>query len=111
MIFKFYNVSRINLFPFSIADITILSKVLYITYQKYYINKECGGENVSEIPVAPLVRILKDAGAERISDDAKKAFADAVEAAAEELAKKVIKAAEHAGRKTVTVDDIKFICE
>lgn len=71
----------------------------------------CGGENVSEIPVAPVVRILKDAGAERISDDAKKAFADAVEASAEELAKKVIKAAAHAGRKTVTVDDIKFICE
>ena len=66
---------------------------------------------MSEIPVAPVVRILKDAGAERISDDAKKAFADAVEAAAEELAKKVIKAAEHAGRKTVTVDDIKFVCE
>ena len=59
---------------------------------------------MSEIPVAPVVRILKDAGAERISDDAKKA-------SAEELAKKVIKAAAHAGRKTVTVEDIKFICE
>ena len=61
---------------------------------------------MSEIPVAPVVRILKAAGAERISDDAKKAFADAVEASAEVLAKKAIKAAAHAGRK-----DIKFICE
>lgn len=43
---------------------------------------------MSEIPVAPVVRILKDAGAERITDDAKKAFADAVEASAEELAKR-----------------------
>ena len=68
-----------------------------------------GGENVSEIPVAPLVRSLKDAGAERISDDAKKAFADAVEAGASQLAKAVVKAADHAGRKTVTVDDIEFI--
>ena len=51
---------------------------------------------MSEIPVAPVVRILKAAGAERISDDAKKAFADAVEASAEVLAKKAIKAAAHA---------------
>lgn len=58
---------------------------------------------MSEIPVAPVVRILKDAGTKRITD--------AVEASAEELAKKVIKAAEHGGRKTVTVDDIKFVCE
>lgn len=50
---------------------------------------------MSEIPVAPVVCILKDACAERISDDAKKAFADAVEAFTEELAKKLIKAAEH----------------
>ena len=64
---------------------------------------------MSEIPVAPLVRILKDAGAERISDDAKQAFADAVEAGASQLAKAVVKAADHAGRKTVTVDDIEFI--
>ena len=77
--------------------------------RKYYIKNEYGGENVSEIPVAPLVRILKDAGAERISDDAKKAFADAVEAGAAQLAKAVVKAADHAGRKTVTVDDVEFI--
>ena len=64
---------------------------------------------MSEIPVAPVARILKDAGAERISDDAKKAFADAVEAGAAALAKLVIKAAEDAGRKTITVDDIESI--
>lgn len=54
---------------------------------------------------------LERCSAERISDDVKKAFADAVGASAEELAKKVIKAAVHAGRKTITVDDIKFVCE
>ncbi|GAA5819547.1 MAG: histone family protein [Methanobrevibacter sp. CfCl-M3] len=62
---------------------------------------------MSEIPIAPLVRILKNAGADRVSDDAKAEFANAVETGATNLAKKAIEIAENNKRKTVKPDDVK----
>ncbi|MDR1819814.1 MAG: histone family protein [Methanobrevibacter sp.] len=62
---------------------------------------------MSEIPIAPLVRILKNAGADRVSDDAKTEFANAVESCATDLAKKAIEIAGTNKRKTVKPDDIK----
>ena len=42
------------------------------------------------IPVAPIGRIIKDAGAERVSEDAKKELNAYVEAQAAKVAKKAI---------------------
>ena len=63
---------------------------------------------MSEIPIAPVKRIIKNSGAARISDEAAVALADAMEVYAEEVAMQAVKLAKHAGRKTVTADDIKL---
>ena len=64
------------------------------------------GENI--IPLAAMEKILKQGGAERVSDKAKVAFKNAIEEIANQLAAKSIKFAIHAGRKTIKAEDIKL---
>ena len=74
------------------------------------INIRCGvGGVVPEIPLAPLDRIMHRAGAERVSEDAVELLRDIVESVAYEIAQKSVDAAKHAGRKTVTADDVKLV--
>ena len=60
------------------------------------------------LPLAAMEKILKQGGAERVSDKAKVALKNAIEEIANEIAVKSIKLAIHAGRKTVKAEDIKL---
>lgn len=53
-------------------------------------------------------KIMRQAGAFRVSDDAKEALAGVLEQKALLIAQEAKKLAEHAGRKTVTEKDIRL---
>ena len=63
---------------------------------------------MSEIPKAPIARLIKEAGAERVSDDAKEELAAYLEEVARNVAKEANNVAKIAKRKTVKADDIKL---
>ena len=63
---------------------------------------------MSEIPKAPIARIIKDAGAERVSEDAKAELAAYVEQVARDVAVEANKVAKISKRKSIKADDIKL---
>lgn len=63
---------------------------------------------MTEIPKAPVTRIVKQAGAERISKDAEEKMVEAVEAYANKLSLAVIDLAKHADRKTIQAEDVEL---
>jgi histone H3/H4 len=66
---------------------------------------------MAEIPKAPVTKIIRNAGAERISDDATQEMVKLMVAEGEKIAKKAVALAKHAGRKTVKAEDIRIAAE
>ena len=60
------------------------------------------------IPIAPMSRIMKSQGAQRVSRDASEALNGAMMEYAEDLSSRAVDLCHHAGRQTVTASDIKL---
>lgn len=61
-----------------------------------------------ELPVEPVKRIMRKAGAEVIGKDAVEEIIKFVEDKIEEITKEALKFTRHAGRKTLMARDIKL---
>ncbi|MCA9812659.1 MAG: histone family protein [Nitrosarchaeum sp.] len=62
----------------------------------------------SELGLSAMYRILKKAGAERVSDESADELRRVIEDVAEDIAKNAVDMANHAGRKTIKGEDIKL---
>lgn len=58
------------------------------------------------LPLASIERIAKNAGVERLGQDALTELQKTLDEVAEELAFEATQAAKHAGRKTIAAEDI-----
>jgi histone H3/H4 len=61
-----------------------------------------------EIKVAPMHKLIKRAGADRVSEESAIALGEALEVIGIKIAREALDFAHHAGRKTVKADDIKI---
>ena len=61
------------------------------------------------LPRAAMETLLKKAGADRVSEDAKDALKEVLENEAERIAKEAITYALQAGRKTIKGSDIRLV--
>lgn len=64
-----------------------------------------------EIPRAPLERVMRNAGAERLTEDAVERLREAVQELADEIGEDAITIAEKDGRGTIMIEDVKHASE
>ena len=64
-----------------------------------------------EIKVAPMHKLIKRAGAERVSEESAIALGKALEEIGVKVAKEALDYAKHAGRKTVKAKDIEIAAQ
>jgi histone H3/H4 len=60
------------------------------------------------IPKAPIGRIVKNAGAKRVSDEALEELSLILQTYAEKISGQAIKIAKHSGRRTILESDLKL---
>ncbi|MEA1905316.1 MAG: histone-like protein [Candidatus Hadarchaeota archaeon] len=60
---------------------------------------------MADLPKATVVRVVKDAGADRVAGN----VPDAMNKIVKEIAKGAVKSCKAAGRKTVSADDLKLV--
>ena len=61
-----------------------------------------------ELPIAAVERLMRKSGAERVSPQAAAALRSVLEESATRISSRAAKLAKHAGRKTVTEEDIRL---
>jgi DNA-binding protein len=65
-------------------------------------------QNEVLIPRAPIARLMVSSGARRISEKAVESLARILERKCHEIAKRASQFAKHAGRKTITAEDVRL---
>jgi histone H3/H4 len=60
------------------------------------------------LPLAAMEKVMRKAGAERVSEDAQVALKSVLEDIGQNIAVKAARLANHAGRKTIKASDIKL---
>ena len=66
---------------------------------------------MADLPIAAVVRIAKNHGADRVGSDAAELLVSKAEEYISELVKEATRLAQHAGRKTIKVEDVVMASE